>query len=186
MNTSLTAQSWKRLFGSALPAGFLARNAIPERWLRIHSLPKSKRYAQSEKEQEELIARHNAVASYTLGESSACALFIARFGESQQWSEAEDLPLNGEQPVHVMAGTDPDEPVQFFAIPVVWHEGAFNDLIVASSEDQTGPLLFANLSTGAAYAPYDGGADLFFPSPAAVGEARSRFSRWLSARGDGL
>jgi hypothetical protein len=169
-----------------MPAGFLARKAIPDRWLRIHSLPESKRYAQSESEQEELIARHNSVASYALGENCACTLFIARFGESQQWSAAEDLPLHGRLPVHAMAGNDPDEPIQFFALHVTWHDGAFNDLIVASSEDQTGPLLFANLSTGAAYAPYDGGADLFFPSSTAVSAARSRFSQWLSARGDGL
>ena len=46
--------------------------------------------------------------------------------------------------------------------------------------------LFAALETGSVYAPYDGGADLFFPTGWERDLARERYDGWLSSRPDGL
>jgi hypothetical protein len=89
-------------------------------------------------------------------------------------------------PTHAFASEDPDEPMQFFALQVTWRRSAFDKLICAVADDQTGPILFANTAAKSIYAPYDGGADLFFPSSAAVATARVQFRSWLSAREDGL
>jgi len=42
------------------------------------------------------------------------------------------------------------------------------------------------LDTGAVYAPYDGGADLFFPSTWERDLARDRYRAWLSRDPGGL
>lgn len=173
-------------FDGALPAGFLLRQRYSDRWLRIHSLPESKRYPGRPAEYEELLNRHNTVASYVLGEGTQCSLFIARFGEDREWSDESLSSLIGSTPTHAIASEDPDEPMQFFSVQVSWRRSAFDKLIRAVADDQTGPILFANTAAGSIYAPYDGGADLFFPSSAAVAAARVRFRSWLSARGDGL
>jgi len=89
-------------------------------------------------------------------------------------------------PSHVIEPEDPDEPIQFFGLQVTWNRSAFDKLIFAAADDQTGPVLFANTATQTNYAPYDGGADLFFSSPTAVEVAKSEFRLWLSARADGL
>ena len=186
MGSSLLAQSWKCAFEGALPAGFLLRQHFPNRWLRVHSLPEAKRYPSCATEYEEMLNRHNTVAAYVLGEGSKCSLFVARFGESREWSDAALLPLVGGMPSHLIASEDRDEPIQFFGLQVTWHQSAFDKLICAAADDQTGPVLFANTAMQTIYAPYDGGADLFFSSPTAVEVAKSEFRPWLSAREDGL
>ena len=187
MTFSSIAEAWNTAFAPGFPAGFLCRKSLHKRWLRIHSLPESKRYPETPADRKELLIRHNSVANYTLEPSSDCILFIARFGESKEWAAAENLPLGLRKPQHVMSFDDVGEqPMQFFALPIVWKSQAFDELILAAAEEKTGPILFANLATATAYAPYDGGADLFFPSANAVGIARDHFLEWLSKRADGL
>jgi hypothetical protein len=55
----------------------------------------------------------------------------------------------------------------------------------AVADDQL-RLLLLNWDTGAAYAPYDGGADLFCPSEHERDSAREHFKRWLSSDPSGL
>ena len=186
MSSSSLAQSWKSSFEGALPAGFLLRQCIPDRWLRVHSLPDARRYPRCAAEYEEILRRHNTVAAYVLGDGSSCSLFVARFGENRKWSDATFLPLVGDMPSHSFASEDPDEPIQFFGLQVTWRQSVFDRLICAAADDKTGPVLLANTASQTIYAPYDGGADLFFASPAAVAVARSMFRQWLSTREDGL
>lgn len=179
------ATDWRASFGDALPAGFLCREALADRWLRIHSLPESKRYAETEVERTELLDRQNAAANYVLGDDADCHLLITRFGENRAWS-FEELPLNGRTPMHFLSAGDEDDEFQFFDLPVRWQKGAFNELLLAVADDRTGPVLFADVQRRRIYAPYDGGADLFFPSTEAAQLAREHFQDWLSAREDGL
>jgi hypothetical protein len=185
MTQPTASTAWTASFPSAAPAGFLCRVAFPDRWLRIHSLPESKRYAETESERAEILRRHNTVASHMLGEGSDCILFLARFGQEKQWPADRDIPLNADRPEYALTYENDGDVWQFFSTPVVWRSEQFNDLILASADDATGPLLFANTKLGAAYAPYDGGADLFFPDPSNVEEAKKKFRSWLSVRTDG-
>jgi len=186
MDTSLLVESWKRAFGNALPAAFLLRQHLSDRWVRVHSLPESKRYADSASEYEEILSRQNSVGSFVLGEGNRCTLFIARFGEDRQWSDDALIALIGGVPTHLLASDDPEEPMQFFGLQATWRKHAFDKLICAVADDKTGPVLFANADAHAIYAPYDGGADLFFPSSSEANMAKSRFGSWLSTREDGL
>jgi hypothetical protein len=186
MSIHTISEEWRSAFGSALPAGFLCRAALPECWLRIHSLPQSKRYPGSDQEYAEMLGRQNAAGEFVLGNGSECILFITRFGDAQTLS-SEDIPLHGQLPTHVMSysSEDGEDEYQFFALRVIWQPEKFNDLIVACANDQTGPILFANAAAQTIYAPYDGGADLFFSSADDVAAARYRFANWLSSRPDG-
>jgi hypothetical protein len=185
MQTLPFATEWRASFGDALPAGFLCRASLADRWLRVHSHPESKRYAETDAERAELLHRQNAAASYVLGDNADCQLLVTRFGDNQAWS-FEALPLSGRTPVHVLSAGDEGDELQFFGLPVKWHPAAFNDLLLAVADDRTGPVLFADIQRRRIYAPYDGGADLFFPSPEAAELAREHFRDWLSDRQDGL
>lgn len=177
---------WRSSFGDSLPAGFHCRASLSDRWLRVHSLPESKRYAETEAERSELLHRQNAVATYLLGDGAHCELLVTRFGEKSEWLPWEELPLNGKVPEHVMSAAADGDELQFFALPVVWQSNAFNDLILAIADDRTGPVLFADMQRSCIYAPYDGGADLFFRSQHDSDVARVKFQVWLSNREDGL
>jgi hypothetical protein len=53
------------------------------------------------------------------------------------------------------------EPVCLFGCSTAWRAGAFHAFIEAVAGNRVSGL-FAALETGSVYAPYDGGADLFF------------------------
>lgn len=185
MQTLPFATEWRSSFGDVLPAGFLCRVALADRWLRVHSLPESKRYAETEAERAELLHRQNAAATYVLGEDADCQLVVTRFGENQAWS-FEALQVDGRTPVHVLSAGDEDDELQFFGLPVKWKTASFNELLLSVADDRTGPVLLADIQRRRIYAPYDGGADLFFASPKEAELARAHFQGWLSAREDGL
>lgn len=39
---------WTTYFSELAPVGHVLRKALPDRWLRVHSLPQSKRYPESD------------------------------------------------------------------------------------------------------------------------------------------
>ncbi|MBK7581372.1 MAG: hypothetical protein IPI67_14305 [Myxococcales bacterium] len=82
MTTSRFDEYWQAHFPELAPAGLAFQESLRTRWLRIHSLPGSKRYADSPEERAELLQRHRQVADVVLGASSACALLVAGFSDA--------------------------------------------------------------------------------------------------------
>lgn len=185
MDNKSIQKEWRESFGKALPVGFSCRENLHDLWLRIHSLPCSKRYAETGQDRKEVIERQNAVAEYVLCEGSQCIIFVTSFGEDKIWNP-NFAPLNDIVPSHVMSHCQDGDDLQFFAANIVWRNGAFDDLISAIADDRSFPVLIANMSRRSVYAPYDGGADLFFSSHSEVAVAREKFSQWISKRDDGL
>src|SRR5687767_13034728 len=64
---------WREWYPDAAPHGWAMREAYPYRWVRIHSLPRSKRLPESEDEYMTVLARHNAVVDAVIG-TAECAL----------------------------------------------------------------------------------------------------------------
>ncbi|OWQ47507.1 hypothetical protein CDL60_08755 [Roseateles noduli] len=187
------AQAWISRFGDALPVGFLCReSSLRARWLRIHSLPESKRYPEDKTELIEVLRRQNVVGDELLGEGEVCLLFFTSWPDdttAPRWRR--DAPWHrGFEGTPELVLTTAEVPGQdrmaFFALPVTWRRGAFDRLIADRADDRTFPLLFANLNRGSIYAPYDGGADLFYPSAEDVAPARSRHRDWLSRHPAGM
>ncbi len=184
------AQAWRDCFGDVLPAAFLCRGPLRERWLRIHSLPDARRYAGDRSEAAEMLLRQNAVAEDLLGDGALCLLIFARWNwnDAARWPRDEPMrrALAGRRPELMLRADADGDPFAFFAVPVTWRRGRFDDLILACANDQTGPMLFANVQRRSIYAPYDGGADLFFGTPDDVAPARERHRAWLSSLASGM
>ncbi|MCA9708875.1 MAG: hypothetical protein KDK70_23725, partial [Myxococcales bacterium] len=70
---------WSERFGQTSPLGYRLRAAFPERWLRIHSLPQSKRYPDSAAELDVLLHRHRTVAAAVLSPDTPCKLLTPRY-----------------------------------------------------------------------------------------------------------
>ena len=186
--------TWHRWYPETPPVGFLLRDAFPERWLRIHSLPESKRYPDSGFQYAEIQRRHSAVADRLLG-ADACA-FLVSHACSGRYS----------RDVGVLAGFPPVELPQLWALDASWHDeehGAFAEpacisgsrvtwdrvrfarFIAAVADDKMRGVLL-NIRTGAVYAPYDGGADLICASETTRDAFREEFATWLPDNPDGL
>lgn len=52
---------WERLWPGAEPLGHVLRVEYADRWVRVHSLPESKRYADSAAEYDEILRRHRTI-----------------------------------------------------------------------------------------------------------------------------
>jgi hypothetical protein len=186
MNPVSALQAWNAAFPQSAPAAFLCRPATADRWLRTHSLPDSKRYAEGDDEREEILRRYNAIATEVLGADAQCLVFVARFGHGRDWRPDEDSPLNRMNPTHVLSHGTEDDEIQFFAAAATWRATAFDELLSAVADDRTGPVLFFNPARGTVFAPYDGGADLFLASAGEVRDLRRQFRSWVSPHADGL
>ena len=53
--------SWQRWYPNCEPIAHLIRREYPDRWVRFHSLPFSKRYAEEEAEYATVLERHNRI-----------------------------------------------------------------------------------------------------------------------------
>jgi len=181
---------WQRAYPNVPPVGFLCRRALPERWVRSHSLAEAKRYPDSPQELAQALERYNATAAHVLGEDRDCLLFVARFGEETRLRDDEGAQLLALRPAHVLGhaldGPHGGDAIQVFAAPVHWRSGAFDPLLAGIAEEGTGSTLFFDPVGGGAFAPYDGGADHFLASPEQAAQMKRRFASWLSARPDGL
>lgn len=154
MTAPTLLEAWSAAFGEALPAGYLCRAVLRDRWMRIHSLPESKRYPETKAERDEILRRHNAAACCALGDEADCMLFIVQFGDSRDWADyrvsrsrytREFLLLSRLDPEYVQTYEGgQDGPIQFFGTRQRWRAGAFDKLILMCAEATAGPYLFAN------------------------------------------
>jgi hypothetical protein len=187
--------SWRQWYAEVPPVGFLLREAYSDRWLRIHSLPESKRYPASGFDYAELLRRHNAVAEDVLGVAEPCAILLLHACEGRgvhavgrkagltasSLSRLAELPLEFFDEVQGVFTAR----MCIFGLRTIWKGGGFDRFIIEVGEDRSHGLV-VNLESGRVYAPYDGGADLFYLSEDERDRARDRFGNWISSREDGL
>ena len=132
--------------------------------------------------------RHSAVATDVLGGGAVCVLLLLR-------SSTGPESVGVGQRAAVTAGDLPDalslspelwddesgwfgEPVGLLGAQVIWQPADFLGFIAAVADDRVRGVV-ANLATGGVYAPYDGGADLFFATEIERDLARARHAAWI-------
>ena len=65
---------WNKEYPELLPINHELKWVYPDRWFRIHSLPESKRYADSEDEYQIIFDRQNQLIEDLIGEKSEVAI----------------------------------------------------------------------------------------------------------------
>lgn len=179
---------WREWYPDVDPHGWAIQALYPHRWLRIHSLPASKRLPETESDYVTILERHNAVASAIVG-TAECVLI--GYDYDGVYSRPPKHPLAALLPaapaVMRLAPDDDDEsePISLFAGRDPWYPGMLDHWLREVADDRL-RLMLLNWDTGAAYAPYDGGADLFWPSETLRDRARDAFSSWRSSDPSGL
>lgn len=184
MSASSFEAVWKARYPRTEPVGYMMRQALTPHWVRFHSLPESKRYAETAQERAIILARQNALARETLGADQPCWLVQAA-GDSDACTRLEyDLRFIW----GFVPDDDDDEPVAWrvYAAPTVWRDGCFDSLLLEIADDGQWPTLWVSSVTGAVFAPYDGGVDLFLAGEQQVLDLKRAHSHWLSNHPEGL
>ena len=184
---------WNANYPGQIPAGYSLRSHFSARWVRFHSLPQSKRYADDEHDYEILLERANTVASEHLGRGHDCWLVASWHAgshrhEKKRWKRDVQVPY-GLQPA-LRWKFDPDDGDEAdriaFAGHCTWQPGTFDDLIRLIADGAQSHIFWVSQKTGVIFAPYDGGADLILPSGDAVEEFKNKYADWLSDHPEGL
>jgi hypothetical protein len=183
---------WRRFYPETNPVGWMMRYANTRHWIRFHSLPLSKQYPDSDEERRILLDRQNTLANEILGEGRPCWL-SRTFREIPEGYIDHSAPLDPltAWPKYKLEFSfrfifdegegEEDSSWNVFASPETWTAGAFDDLLWAIANEQVHQATWTSPSTGAVFAPYDGGIDLFLPGDDLVKQLRIKHHDWLPA-----
>ena len=188
-------EAWERVRPGLHPIGYLLRRDQAPYWLRFHSLPESKRYADTEAERKLILSRQNALAAEVLGEGT-CWLVQSHWvtpAGMTDLADAED-PFRatcdyGLRFAFQFAEGEEDAEASRWnvhAIETRWTTGAFDDVLLSIADYVAGPTLWMASTSGNVFAPYDGGVDLFLRDTGEVASLAAAHPQWLSLHAQGL
>jgi len=189
---------WDRTFPGTPQLAHHFRDNYSERWVRFHSLPESKRYAETEAEYKTILSRHNEVLSELIGTGRVVLVTTGYTGEEKpkgtpkrQSSELAKLDPKAQYwrtlALHEIQD-DPDAPNYWhlFASDWNWKPGIFDSVLRLVADDTLINTFIFSTSGSWLYHPYDGGADVILPSRQARDIIREKHIQWLSSNPKGL
>lgn len=174
-------------FGATPPLGYCLRQEHGERWLRLHSLPGSKRYAEDETERSEVRRRAWAAASEILPSGGEPVwLVTGRFDDEARTLRLPEAPSLVFDYVGMYSDAVFEGSLMAYATQMSWPHPDFDRLVDAIAQDALRAVWMSS-STGEVFAPYDGGIDLVLATPQRTQALRRVFpADWFSPRADGL
>lgn len=181
-------QRLREHFGTTPPIGFCLRADHSQRWLRLHSLPQSKRYAETDVERTEVRRRAWAAASEVLPTGAQVWLTVTGYSPQNAPSEVRlpSMPSLRFEPVAEFNHRLLAEASVVFAARTTWPHAHFGQVIDLIARDEL-RLVWLSSVSGEVFAPYDGGIDLILESaPRREALRRSFPADWFSSREDGL
>jgi hypothetical protein len=196
----MTAQEfnafWKQTYPATIPLSYLFKSDYAARWFRIHSLPESKRYADTEEEWNILLGRHNQIISDLLGENAPVLLVTGDYN----WNSPTDIHITEEEPVLKSYSFTRLEDISLYEISpdnhdidqvyrpafaeTIWNAGACDELLKEIA-DWTLSAFWVSVDKNLLIAPYDGGVDFVLKDSETRDFYKQKYKDWLSATASG-
>jgi hypothetical protein len=179
---------WDHWFPNCEPVSHHLPLAFPDRWVRFHSLPSSKRYSENEAELATVLERHNRVLGELARPGQTVNLLTTGWSDTSEpvrpepeLSELDPLAL----PWRTIAmHQGPDN----FPEPSYWHvyesshrwlPGTFDAIVRLIAIDALANVMIVAPDCRWLLHPYDGGMDVIAESSAARDRLKDRFPDWL-------
>ena len=182
--------SWRRRFPDCEPISHELRHAFPDRWVRSHSLPESKRYPDDEVEYATLLARHNTVLGSLTHAGQTLALLTTGYSGTAEPTRDDDLRELDPQALPWRSVPMPDfGPTTYwhvFASRHRWFPGGFDPIVRQVAADILANVMIVPLDCRWLLHPYDGGMDVILDSPATRDALKASFPDWLSDLASGM
>lgn len=168
------SQLWQERWPLSPPIAHEVRAVCRDRWVRFHSLPGSKRYADDEEDE----------------------VYVVTAGWSAEPTGPEEpTPRNDVHPGSVrwttVADTDDPDP-QFHTYTHLyvnrrpWQRGCVDPLLRTVADDELAGVFLTDTALRRIHHPYDGGADVLLPTPQERDQLATRHPDWLSSHPLGL
>jgi hypothetical protein len=191
-------QFWAKNFPETPPINHLFKHNLKERWLRIHSLPDAKRYADTEEEWAILLERQNTVFADLMPQNAKICIVSGTYSNEEKVFEKD---VFDELPYHKTLKFKELDALNMGKISGDWYDEstrftpcfaeekyALNkfDSILKSIANDERRLFFLDPKSNRIIAPYDGGVDIIFESEGPLSIFRKKYENWVSKREDGL
>ncbi|HWK07621.1 MAG TPA: hypothetical protein VNS58_28515 [Puia sp.] len=188
---------WESAYPETIPIFHYLKHDYPDRWFRIHSLPGSKRYVETQDEWNILLDRQNTIISDLLGEELNVIMVT---GDSKQEGLIELHPISAVDSIKSFSFKELDpfdlydlnpgfyEKGQIYT-PIfteqAWNTDKFKQILKDIAEEQL-EAFFISIDNNCIFAPYDGGMDIILKDTLIRNQYKTKYSSWLSPREDGL
>jgi hypothetical protein len=169
---------WNSLYPETPPINYFFKERLKKRWLRIHSLPQSKRYADTKEEWDILFHRQNTVIADLVGEDAAIKVVV-------NFIEIDNYLFKSFNFINIGVFTDMERETVFqsFLFEITWQENTLNPMLIMIAQEEMRAFIIGD---NCLIAPYDGGMDVVFKDGYTKGLFKEKYKDWLSVREDGL
>lgn len=178
---------WRTRWGG-VPVTYELRGDHADRWVRFHSLPGSKRYAETEEEYGVILGRHRTVLA-ELGADDGLYVIAGYFADARFGAAPDPRIHPGAVPWLTI---EPDER-SFFEMPLtLWasrtslDRTALDPVLRGAADEKLVYVIICPPDLRWLYLPYDGGADIIAPTVHDRDVLKSRHADWLSAHPSGM
>jgi hypothetical protein len=167
---------WNKKYADLQPVSAYFWKPFQSTWFRIHSLPESKRYANTLEEYEEIFYRQNTLLNEFIPQNTQIQIVINYIESSNELFEIYNFENIG---VLIC-----DEVVyQSFVMETSWQTNCINDILKAIADDEIKGFIIA---PKALIAPYDGGMNFYLKDITTKEFFKNKYKMWLSSREDGM
>lgn len=184
---------WNKEYPEALPIGYELKWIYQNRWFRIHSLPNSKRHAQTDDEYKIILDRQNELIEDLIGEGTEIAILFGLYIDNRTNDNYHELTDFGAFRKVLTIDLQKERPEEYenemyFDIYTKidnWHKDNKKEILKAIADDKI-QVMFVCPSKHCIVAPYDGGVDVIVSSTEKRNELKIKYNDWLSEREDGM
>jgi hypothetical protein len=189
---------WVKNFPEIPPINHLFKHYLKNRWLRIHSLPEAKRYAETPEEWAILLERQNTVFSDLMPKNAKICIVSGFYSFEEK---VFDKTVFDTLPYFKTLNFKELEALDMFKLSKDWFDEGVKftpcfaediyapnrfDRILKSIANDEWRLFFLDPKSNRIIAPYDGGIDLVFEDEEQLNVYKNKYKNWLSQRQDGL
>ena len=177
---------WGVNFSDAVPLYYTLRDTYSENWLRIHSLPDSKRYADSKEEMEMILSRNNQIISDEINDNDEIYL-VKTDSSNKDNSIIYHSIIYKKVPKlkSIIKNYDEELDIDVFVSKNIWVKNKFNNLLEDIANNKA-DVFIISIKDQLIFIAYDGGMDIIYKNKEQRDYYKTKYKEWLSKRPDGL
>jgi hypothetical protein len=198
MNKAQFQDFWANNYPNIPPINHLFKRLLKDRWLRIHSLPESKRYAETDEEWAILLERQNTVFADLMPINEEICIVSGIFSNEDTFFEKDIFDT---LPYHKTLNFKELDALDMFKLSGDWYDEGMTftpcfaeeiyapnkfDSILKSIANDEWRLFFLDPKSSNIIAPYDGGVDIIFGDEGPLSIFKKKYENWLSKNEYGL
>ena len=185
---------WRSTYPECEPISYWLRGIYADRWVRFHSLPGSKRYAETDGEYSTICERHNAVLSELALPNEELVFVSTGYSGTPtpvRKSSALDVFDSSPQcwrtiPKHQLDHDDHLNYWHLFMSTSHWKVGIFDPILRLIADEVVANTMILSTTNHWIYHAYDGGTDVILKTSFVRDQLKRKFKPWLSSRCDGM